>query len=80
MESGMDFDHAKDWRELYAEAAEEPDSGKVASLVNQILQAVDECDQMMSATKEPHPQRDSNKYSKLIRAALPEPLTLHAPH
>jgi hypothetical protein len=35
----------KHWRELCAEAAEEPDSEKVAYLVNQILQAFDECDQ-----------------------------------
>jgi hypothetical protein len=37
--------NGKDWRELCAEAAEEPDSEKVVSLVNQILQAFDECDQ-----------------------------------
>ena len=34
----------KDWRELCAEAAEEPDSEKVISLVLRILQAFDECD------------------------------------
>jgi hypothetical protein len=41
----MDSNKGKHWRELCAEAAEEPDSEKVASLVNQILQAFDECDQ-----------------------------------
>jgi hypothetical protein len=34
----------KDWRHLCAQAAEEPDSEKVVLLVNQILQAFDECD------------------------------------
>ena len=37
--------NGKDWRELCAEAADEPDSERVVSLVNQILQAFDECDQ-----------------------------------
>jgi hypothetical protein len=36
----------KDWRELCAEAATEPDSEKVASLVNQILQTFDELDKV----------------------------------
>lgn len=35
----------KDWRELCAAAAVEPDPKKVASLVNQILQVFDERDQ-----------------------------------
>jgi hypothetical protein len=35
----------KDWRELCAAAAEEPDSEKLASLVNQILEVFDEHDQ-----------------------------------
>jgi hypothetical protein len=35
----------KDWRQLCAAAAEEPDSEKLISLVNQILQALDERDQ-----------------------------------
>jgi hypothetical protein len=35
----------KDWRELCAAAAQEPDSEKLVSLVNQILQAFDERDQ-----------------------------------
>ncbi|MGB6387554.1 MAG: hypothetical protein WBD25_11185 [Terriglobales bacterium] len=39
----------KDWRELCAEVAEEPDSEKVVSLVHQILQAFDECDQKVIA-------------------------------
>ena len=34
----------KHWRELCAAAAAEPDSEKVVSLVNQILQAFDERD------------------------------------
>ncbi len=38
----------KDWRELCAAAAEEPDSEKLVSLVNQILQAFDERDQELS--------------------------------
>jgi hypothetical protein len=37
--------NGKDWRELCAEAAHEPDSERVVSLVNQILEAFDECDQ-----------------------------------
>jgi len=41
----MDASHGKDWRELCAEAADEPDSERVFSLVNQILQAFDEFDQ-----------------------------------
>jgi hypothetical protein len=40
----MDSQRGKDWRELCAEAAEEPDSERVASLVNQILQAFDDVD------------------------------------
>jgi hypothetical protein len=40
----MDASKGKHWRELCAEVAEEPDSEKVVSLVNQILQAFDECD------------------------------------
>jgi hypothetical protein len=35
----------RDWRTLCAEAAEEPDSERVVTLVNQILQAFDEQDQ-----------------------------------
>ena len=34
----------KDWQDLCAEAAAEPDSERVISLVHQILQAFDECD------------------------------------
>ncbi len=33
------------WRELCAAASEEPDSEKLMSLVNQILQALEELDQ-----------------------------------
>lgn len=36
--------NGKHWRELCAEVAEEPDSDRVVSLVNQILQVLDECD------------------------------------
>jgi hypothetical protein len=39
----------KDWRELCAEVVDETDPRKVVSLVNQILQAFDECDQKVSA-------------------------------
>lgn len=35
----------KDWRELCAAAAEEPDSERLVSLVNQILQVLDEGDE-----------------------------------
>jgi hypothetical protein len=35
----------RDWRELCAAAAEEPDSQKLFHLVNQILRAFDERDQ-----------------------------------
>jgi cytochrome P450 len=35
----------KDWRELCAAAAQEFDPEKLDVLVNQILQALDECDQ-----------------------------------
>jgi hypothetical protein len=38
----------KDWRELCAAAAEEPDSEKLVSLVNQILQTFDERDRQLS--------------------------------
>ena len=37
-----DESHEKRWRALCAAAAQEPDSDKVASLVNQILEALDE--------------------------------------
>ena len=37
--------NGKDWRELCAAAAEERDSEKLASLVNQILEVFDEHDQ-----------------------------------
>jgi hypothetical protein len=43
----MDTSKGRHWLELCAEAAEEPDSEKVASLVNQILQAFEEFDQRL---------------------------------
>jgi hypothetical protein len=43
----------KHWRELCAAAAEEPDSEKLVSLVNQILQAFDERDQEVILSKRP---------------------------
>jgi len=46
--------NGKGWRELCAEAAEEPDSERVVSLVNQILEAFDECDQKVTS-----PQRQA---------------------
>jgi predicted MarR family transcription regulator len=42
MERGMAESTEKHWRALCAAAAQEPDSEKVASLVNQILEALDE--------------------------------------
>ena len=53
-EKRMDASNGKDWRELCAEVADEPDSERVVSLVNQILQAFDECDQ-----KNMSPQRQA---------------------
>jgi hypothetical protein len=41
-----DKSNGKDWRELCAAAAEERDSDKLVSLVNQILKAIDERDQV----------------------------------
>jgi hypothetical protein len=50
-----------DWRELCARAAEEPDSEKLVSLVNQILQALDECDRkLMLSSAKPAPLRESH--------------------
>ena len=43
----------KDWRELCAEAAEEPDSERVVSLVHQILQALDDCDPIRLLSPDP---------------------------
>jgi hypothetical protein len=43
----------KDWRELCAAAAQEPDSEKLVSLVNQILQAFDERDQEVIVSTRP---------------------------
>jgi hypothetical protein len=43
----------KDWRELCAEAAIEPDSERLVALVNQILHALDECDQRAMAVQRP---------------------------
>jgi hypothetical protein len=43
----------KDWRELCAAAAQEPDSEKLVSLVNQILQAFDERDQEVILSTRP---------------------------
>ncbi len=48
-EKRMVASKGKDWRELCAEVAEEPDSEKVVSLVHQILQAFDEYDQKIIA-------------------------------
>ena len=48
-EKRMVASKGKDWRELCAEVAEEPDSEKVVSLVHRILQAFDECDQKVIA-------------------------------
>jgi hypothetical protein len=53
LESKMDSSNGKHWRELCAEASEEPDSERVISLVNQILQAFEEGDQRVSIPKAP---------------------------
>jgi hypothetical protein len=58
-EQRMDMSKGKHWRELCAEAAEEPDSEKVASLVNRILQAFEECDQRVMAPE--HQAGDERK-------------------
>ena len=51
----------RDWRELCARGAEEPDSEKFVSLVNQILQALDECDRkLMLSSAKPAPLRESH--------------------
>ena len=46
-------DNGKDWRELCAAAAEEPDSERLVSLVNQILRAFDERDQAVKLSSRP---------------------------
>jgi hypothetical protein len=43
----------KDWRELCAAAAKEPDSEKVVSLVHQILRALDERDHTVKLASRP---------------------------
>lgn len=43
----------KNWRELCAAATEEPDSEKLVSLVNQILQVFDERDRTSHALQLP---------------------------
>ena len=40
----MARNNGSDWRDLCAEASQEPDAEKLASLVDQILQAFDERD------------------------------------
>ena len=52
LKNKMGSSSGKHWRELCAEASEEPDSERVISLVNQILRAFEECDQRLS-TKSP---------------------------
>ncbi len=44
MAENVTDNNGKDWRKLCAAAAEEPDSEKLASLINQILQAFEERD------------------------------------
>lgn len=58
----MDASTGKDWRELCAEAAEEPDSEKVVSLVRRILQAFDECDERALS---PAPQSRQPKLARM---------------
>jgi hypothetical protein len=53
LKNKMGSSSGKHWRELCAEASEEPDSERVISLVNQILRAFEECDQRLSTPKPP---------------------------
>jgi hypothetical protein len=46
-----DESHEKRWRALCAAAAQEPDSEKVASLVNQILEVLDEHKEVIRADR-----------------------------
>jgi hypothetical protein len=52
-----------DWRELCAAAAEEPDAGKLLSLVNQILDAFAERDRKAALPErsDPSPDPDPRK-------------------
>ena len=63
----------KDWRELCAAAAQEPDSEKLFSLVNQILQAFDERDQVGLPRRQTGigARRDIHATSTIPRSALP---------
>jgi len=56
-----------DWRELCAKAAEEPDSEKLISLVNQILQALEECDRKLLRphANPPRALRESHEFTGL---------------
>jgi len=45
----------KDWRELCAAAANEPDSERLVSLVNELLQALDERDRAAILANAPRP-------------------------
>jgi hypothetical protein len=53
--------HEDDWRELCAAAANEPDSDKLFSLVNQILKVFDDRQQGSKSSK-PIEKRDSVGY------------------
>jgi hypothetical protein len=55
----MAHSSGKDWRELCAAASEESDSERLLSLVNQILEALDECDRELM-----HPRRPVTAHSK----------------
>jgi glucose-6-phosphate dehydrogenase assembly protein OpcA len=45
--------HGKDWRELCAAAAKEPDSKKLVSLINQILEALEKRDPLAAPLSAP---------------------------
>lgn len=47
--------NGKGWRELCAAAAQEPDSEKLISLINEILEAFDKRDQGVALSRHPKP-------------------------
>jgi hypothetical protein len=57
-----------DWRELCAAAAKEPDSEKLADLVDEIIKALD-------AQKDSHPERISVSCEAERRSSCPPAIT-----
>ncbi len=51
--AGISENNGQGWRELCAAAAVEPDAQKLASLVDQILQAFDERDREVFSRRRP---------------------------